>query len=162
MQVIFTNACVIDGISPTGRKNTAVIVDDATISWVGPMEQTGLADKSQSKVIDLAGKTLMPGLMDVHVHICQGTTPNPIAEYTETVPFQAIQGVTNASAFLNAGFTTVRSLGAFGYPDISVKEAVNQGLVPGPRILASGEMVMAHGSGEQGFMRPEVSFPKSG
>ena len=162
MQVIFTNACVIDGIRPTVWKNTAVIVEDATISWVGPIEQTDLADKSQSKVIDLAGKTLMPGLMDVHVHICQGTTPNPIAEYTETVPFQAIQGVTNANAFLDAGFTTVRSLGAFGYPDIAVKEAINQGLAPGPRILASGEMVMAHGSGEQGFLRPEVSFPKSG
>jgi len=104
----------------------------------------------------------MPGLMDVHIHLCQGTTPNPIGEYTETIPFLAIQGVANAKAFLEAGFTTTRSLGAFGYSDVAVKEAVNQGLVPGPHILASGEMVMADGSGEQGFRRPEVYVSESG
>ena len=160
MRIIFTNAHLIDATDTLPQNYMAVIVDDESISWIGPTQQVQMAEDAQ--IFELGGKTLMPGLMDVHVHICHGTTPNPISDYTETIPFLAIQGVINAKAFLEAGFTTTRSLGAFGYSDVAVKEAVNQGLVPGPHILASGEMVMADGSGERGFRRPEVSVPESG
>ena len=160
MRLIFTNAHLIYATDMLPQNDMAVIVDDETISWIGPSQQVQKSEDAQ--IIELGGKTLMPGLMDVHIHLCQGTTPNPIGEYTETIPFLAIQGVANAKAFLEAGFTTTRSLGAFGYSDVAVKEAVNQGLVPGPHILASGEMVMADGSGERGFRRPEVYVSESG
>ena len=158
--LVFTDARLIDARGTGPQDHMAVIVEDQTINWIGPSHLLETPDGAT--LVDVRGKTLMPGLIDVHVHICDGTTPNPIAEYTETIPFLAIQGVLNAKAFLEAGFTTVRSLGAFGYADVAVKEAINQGLVPGPDILASGEMVIADGSGERGFRRPEVHVPESG
>lgn len=160
MPILFTNARLIDATGKPPQDDMAVIVDGEKIGWIGPNHQAQIPEDAQ--VIDVGGKTLMPGMIDVHMHICQGTIPNPIAEYTEIIPLTAIRGAAQARAVLDSGFTTIRNLGALGYADVAVKEAINQGIVKGPRLLASGEMVMTEGSGERGFMRPEVHIAESG
>ncbi len=160
MPILFTNARLLDATGEPPQDDMAVIVDGEKISWIGPSHQAQAPEDAQ--VIDVGGKTLMPGMIDVHMHICQGTIPNPIAEYTEIIPLTAIRGTVQARAVLDSGYTTIRNLGALGYADVAVKEAINQGIVKGPRVLASGEMVMTEGSGERGYMRPEVQIAESG
>ena len=83
---------------------------------------------SDTTVFDLRGKTLMPGLIEAHLHICGGTDPTPDALATNSVPFLALQGALNARALLDAGYTTVRSLGAPGYADVVLKQAIPKGM----------------------------------
>ncbi len=159
---LFTNATLLDATGKPPVRNAAVVVDGEKIAWVGTGRQAKAHTPPDAKVIDLQGKTLMPGMMDAHIHICQGIEPNPLAEFTDTIPFQAIRGVGNARALLDAGFTTVRNVGSPGYADVALKQAINKGLVPGPRVLACGEMLFSEGSGERGYLRPEVTIKEPG
>jgi imidazolonepropionase-like amidohydrolase len=160
MSIVFMNVRLIDATGEPPQDNMAIIVDGETIRWVGPSHQAQVPEVA--RVLDLDGKTLMPGMIDAHMHICQGTLPNPIAQYTETVPFLAIRGAVQARAVLESGFTTIRNMGTIGYADVAVKESINQGSIQGSRLVASGEMIMSEGTGERGFIRPEIRIPASG
>lgn len=105
---------------------------------------TGIADArtvkwgANVKHIDMGGKTLLPGLIDMHVHL---DSPADIGgwrglEYTDS--FFAMTAVSNGRAMLDAGFTTVRNVGASNRNDVGLAQAVNQGYVTGPRIVAAG------------------------
>ncbi|MFM5950757.1 MAG: amidohydrolase family protein [Novosphingobium sp.] len=105
---------------------------------------TGIADArtvkwgANVKHIDMGGKTLLPGLIDMHVHL---DSPANIGgwrslEYTDS--FFAMTAVSNGRAMLDAGFTTVRNVGSANRNDIGLAQAVNQGYVTGPRIVAAG------------------------
>ncbi|HSM87966.1 MAG TPA: amidohydrolase family protein [Candidatus Limnocylindrales bacterium] len=88
-------------------------------------------------VIDLPRATLLPGLIDAHTHL----TFQPSFGYQQlgiSIPKEALIGARNARVTLEAGFTTVRNVGARGYTDIALRDAINEGLLPGPRMDASG------------------------
>lgn len=90
-----------------------------------------------SNVIELPNATLLPGLIDAHTHL----TFDPNFGYQElgvSIPKEALVGAKNARVTLEAGFTTVRNVGARGYTDIALRDAINEGMVPGPRMIASG------------------------
>ena len=159
-KTVFTNATLLDATGDPPKPGMAALVNEDRIAWIGPASEA--QPPEGARVIDLAGKTLMPGLIDVHMHITQGATPNPIGEFTETIPFLALRGAANAATLLDSGYTTIRNLGAFGFSDVAIREAVNQGLARGPRMIVSGEMVITEGSGERGFLRPEVHIPETG
>ena len=115
--------------------NRAIVIEDGKIVSVGP--DSGAAADANVKVIDLTGKTVLPGLIDAHTHL----TFNPRFGYDTlaiSVPREALVGAKNARLTLLAGFTSVRNVGANAFSDVALRDAINAGDVPGPRIDASG------------------------
>jgi imidazolonepropionase-like amidohydrolase len=90
------------------------------------------------KVIDLSHSTVMPGLMDVHTHLTMATNFDPYYELSMTPGKEAIIGVENAKVTLEAGFTTVRNVGAGDYTDVALRDEINAGHIPGPHMQVSG------------------------
>src|SRR5471030_1890254 len=112
--------------------NVLVTIEGDKIISVGP----GSAP-ADGKVINLPDATLLPGLIDAHTHL----TFDPNFGYQElgvSIPKEALIGAKNARITLEAGFTTVRNVGARGYTDIALRDAINEGMIPGPRVMASG------------------------
>ena len=115
--------------------NQAILIEDGKIVSIGP--DSGAAADANVKVIDLSGKTVLPGLIDAHTHL----TFNPRFGYDTlaiSVPREALIGAKNARVTLLAGFTSVRNVGANAFSDVALRDAINAGDVPGPRIDASG------------------------
>ena len=91
-----------------------------------------------TKVIDLSNATVLPGLIDCHTHLTMTPYDSGPAGLHASYPRQALTGARNARVTLEAGFTTVRNVGASGYSDIALRDAIKAGDVPGPRMLVSG------------------------
>src|ERR1700686_655609 len=92
---------------------------------------------SGEQFIDLTNATVLPGLIDAHTHITM-TTNFGYSRLAISVPREALNGARNARVTLEAGFTTIRNVGASGFTDVAVRDAINAGDVPGPRMLVSG------------------------
>jgi imidazolonepropionase-like amidohydrolase len=114
---------------------TIVVVGD-TIQSIGP--SSSVAGQPGDQVIDLGSMTVLPGLIDVHTHLTMNTDFDPYRELTTTNAKEAINGVVNARTTLMAGFTSVRNVGASGYVDVNLRDAINAGQIPGPHMLVSG------------------------
>jgi imidazolonepropionase-like amidohydrolase len=113
-----------------------IVVTGDTISSVAAT--AAVPTQPGDTVVDLGDLTVMPGLIDVHTHITGETNFDPYFELTQTDAKEAIQGVVNARTTLMAGFTTIRNVGAGGYTDVDLRDAINQGQVPGPHMQVSG------------------------
>jgi imidazolonepropionase-like amidohydrolase len=114
---------------------TIVVVGD-TIQSIGP--SGSVTAQAGDTVVDLGGMTVMPGMIDVHTHLTGNPDFDPYRELTSTDAKEAITGVVNARTTLLAGFTSVRNVGAGGYTDVDLRDAINAGQVPGPHMLVSG------------------------
>ena len=147
--LIFHNAFLIDGISDDAIECGLLIVENDKIVYAGPHNESLYAKYSQIKdavIQDLKGKTLMPGLFDVHIHLsASGEITNIADKLMYTGGFLAIRGALQAKKMLEAGFTTVRSLGDMFSIDFDIKKAINSELLPGPRIVASGRAITVTG-----------------
>ncbi|MFT6270173.1 MAG: imidazolonepropionase-like amidohydrolase [Alphaproteobacteria bacterium] len=141
----------------TGKiiKNVAVLIEDNKIVSVGKQGKLTVAEDAE--IIDLKGKTLVPGLMDMHVHLTSDAKDNFLAKRGNSIPRQTVKAVKNAEITLMAGFTTVRNLGASGYSVIGVRDGINAGEIPGPRIWAAGHSVsITGGHCDDNFSPPEA------
>jgi len=129
-------ALLIDGTGTAPKKNAVVVVEDGKIVSVGTSVPAG------ATVLDLGGRTLLPGFIDCHVHLAGrviGEGENWDDAAVRDLPqADAIRGVRNAKATLEAGFTTVRNVGASDFTDIALRDMIRAGIVPGPRMLAAG------------------------
>ena len=117
------------------QTNQAVVIEGDKIVSVGPASE--IKTSTADTLIDLPNATVLPGLIDAHTHL----TFNPHFGYETlaiSVPREALTGAHNARLTLDAGFTTVRNVGARGYSDVALRDAINAGDVPGPRMLVSG------------------------
>jgi imidazolonepropionase-like amidohydrolase len=115
--------------------NQAVVIEGDKIASVASASEFKASPRD--KVIDLPNATVLPGLIDAHTHL----TFDPHFGYDTlaiSVPREALTGAHNARLTLDAGFTTVRNVGARGYSDVALRDAINAGDVPGPRMLVSG------------------------
>ena len=139
-------ARVFDG--EVAHEAWAVRVRGNRIESAGPAASI---DTANAKVIELPGTTLLPGLVEGHSHIllhAYNETPWNDQVTKEGIALRAARAVNHLRATLMAGFTTVRDLGTegAGYADVELKQAVNQGIVPGPRVLTSTRAIVATGS----------------
>ena len=145
-------ARVFDG--EASHEGWAVRVRAGRIEAAGPAASIDMAN---AKVIDLPGATLLPGLVEGHSHILlhpYNETPWNDQVMHEGLALRVARAVNHLRATLMAGFTTVRDLGTEGaaYADVELKQAVNQGIIPGPRILTATRAIVATGSyGPKGF-----------
>jgi imidazolonepropionase-like amidohydrolase len=150
---------VWDGVGDSPQRNWAVLVKGKLIEAVGPVES--IAAPAGALRVELPGATLLPGLIEGHSHLFL----HPYNEATwddqvlrEPLGQRMVRAVAHAAATLRAGVTTVRDLGtegAFDY-DVQLKRAIDQGIVPGPRIIAVTRAIVATGS--YGPRRTDYSF----
>ena len=121
----------------TGKtiSDAIILVEGDKIAYAGAASSAPAT--SDRKVIHLPNATILPGLIDAHTHI----TSNPSFGYEQlaiSTPREALIGAHNARVTLEAGITTVRNVGAHGYSDVALRDAINARDVPGPRMLVSG------------------------
>jgi imidazolonepropionase-like amidohydrolase len=131
------------------HRGWVVLTDGARIAAVGP--EAAVHAPADARVIELPGATLLPGLMDIHSHLF-------LHPYNETlwndqvlkepVPYRTLRAAVQARATLLAGFTTLRDLGTEGaeYADLSLRQAIEDGLIDGPRLLVATRAIVATGS----------------
>jgi len=139
--VVLRRADLIVGNGGFLRK-TDVCVEHGRIVKIGK-------NLSGSDTLDLSGMTLLPGLMDAHVHLVMSGEVDPNAIRDQPVSYLALVAWQNANRTFEAGFTTVRDLGSPAFVNLTVKRAIENGIVHGPRVFASGQMIAmtgGHGS----------------
>jgi imidazolonepropionase-like amidohydrolase len=127
---------VIDVHTGNELADETVIVQSDKI--VGLARTSDTPAKPGDRVVDLAQYTLLPGMIDVHTHLTMTTNFDPYYELAMTPAKEAIIGVENAKTTLEAGFTTVRNVGAGGWTDVALRDEINAGHVPGPHMQVSG------------------------
>jgi imidazolonepropionase-like amidohydrolase len=127
---------LIDGVDKTPRTNVSILIHDDRIVGVEP----GFATPAGAEIIDLSKSTVLPGLIDCHVHLTgQDDGGNPIAEaVTRTQYDSAVRSTAYARNTLLSGFTSVRDVGATTGVVVALKKAINDGVIEGPRMWVSG------------------------
>jgi len=135
-------ARLIDGRGAAPIAPAVVLIRGERIEAVG----AGLPIPAAARIIDLGGATLLPGLIDLHTHLTS-TGVHWEDELLKTTPGQAaLHGARNALVTLTAGFTTCRDMGpTWPFTDIDLRKAIDEGVVPGPRLMVSGNYVSATG-----------------
>ncbi|WP_269513927.1 metal-dependent hydrolase family protein [Brevundimonas subvibrioides] len=151
---------VFDGVDPRPHAGWTVLLRGNRIEAAGP----DVAVPADARVIDLPGQTLMPGMIEGHSHLFlhpYNETPWDDQVLHEPLALRTARAVNHARATLMAGFTTVRDLGTegAGYADVGLRRAINEGIVPGPRMLVATRAIVATGAyGPKGF-EPGVEVP---
>ncbi len=133
---------LFDGMSNTLQSQMTVVVEGNKITAV---QKGYTAATGQDRVVDMKSKTVLPGLIDMHVHLESETRRGSLADrFTQNAPDVAFQAAKYAKTTLLAGFTTVRDLGGTGI-NVALRNAVNKGLIDGPRILTVGKSIATTG-----------------
>ena len=147
--VVLVPQAVIDGATSVAHRDWVVLVSGRSIAYAGPSASAKIPAKAQR--IELPGLTLMPGMIDAHVHFFlhpynEASWDDQVLK--ESFAFRIARATTHARATLMAGFTTVRDLGTEGalYADAGLKQAIEEEIIPGPRYLIASKAIVATGS----------------
>jgi len=151
--VLITNARVFDGVNDKISAPMSVLVEGNKIKKIAQSVNA----PNGATIIDAKGRTLMPGIIDPHVHIISGGSTVPDILYGDP-SYPIIQGVKQVELMLSLGVTTVRDLSG---PVFGIKKAVDKGLIPGPRIYPSGAMI-SQTSGHLDYRAPNQENPHLG
>jgi imidazolonepropionase-like amidohydrolase len=163
--VVVRAQLLIDGVSGQARRNQDIIIRGKRITAVGPSGSTQIPQGAD--VIDLGSATLLPGLIDTHTHIfLQGEVPADggydIQLLKYPASFRVARATVAARRALEQGFTTIRDVeteGA-GYGDVGIKQAINEGYIPGPRMFVVTRAISSTGGYQLEGYAPEITVPK--
>ena len=156
MRHLIKAGCLIDGTGASPRENVDVLFDEGRILAIGDRDTI---DDTDAAVIPAFDKAVLPGLVDAHVHVCFDASCDPVFNVRhEPPPDMMIRGVCNARDMLNAGVTTIRTLGTPDDLDLHLRDGIRQGLIPGPRIVAAGRSLTVTG-GHGHYYRIEADGP---
>ena len=154
---------LFDATSDSMRDNMVIVVQDERIARVAPASDVQIPTAAQ--VIDLSRATVLPGLIDCHTHL--GSRPDryeEIYDFKDTPFGSAFAAVVNARKTLEAGFTTVRDVGSWPFLAVDLRNAIDEGFIPGPRVVASGPGIsITGGHGDLNNYAPQVQkwmFPE--
>ena len=158
---------IVDPESGTVASNQTIIVENGKITSIG----SGIAVPANATVIDLSNSVVLPGLFDMHTHLCMDVRADRDAGsyYYTTLndpdSFRSVQGVANARALLESGFTSARDVGNEGnYACVSVRRAIQRGIIPGPTFYTAGRIIAPYGGqfhlqpDKQNLAEPEYFF----
>ena len=141
----------------------AILIEGDRIKEVGPSRTVASHAPSGAQVIDLSNQTVLPGLIDAHTHLTGNPDQIGYASLGISIPREALFGARNARLTLEAGFTTVRNVGAGGYSDIALRDAINDGDIPGPRMDASGPAIgVTGGHCDENLLAPQFHYSADG
>ena len=160
--MVIKGATILDVTNGDMIKNHVVIVKDGRIDAVSPARSADIPKGIE--IIDLQGHTLLPGLIDMHVHLTSGGGYHGYERLKLTDERRAILGVVHAKQTLMAGFTTVRNVGAGSFGDVALRDAINDGDIPGPRMLVSGPPIGITGGhcSDNNLLPPEYGISGEG
>jgi len=147
--IVLVPASVFDGINATAHNDWIVVVSGNSITYAGPSDNSRIPPGARR--IELPGTTLLPGLIDAHVHFFlhpYNEAPWDDQVLKESLALRVARATMHARNTLLAGFTTVRDLGTEGamYADAGLRQAINTGIIPGPRYLIASKAIVATGS----------------
>jgi imidazolonepropionase-like amidohydrolase len=127
---------LVDVVAGKVLENQTILISGERITAVGP--SASVAVPAGAELVDLSNATVLPGLVDAHTHLTGDPHQHGYASLGVSDIRAAMYGVHSAQVTLNAGFTTVRNVGASGFGDIALRDAINSGELPGPRMRVSG------------------------
>jgi imidazolonepropionase-like amidohydrolase len=155
--IVIRNVTLVDGTGTAPVPGRALIVESRRIRWIGPEAQ--LPEGSSGPAIDGQGGTIMPGLINCHVHLSNDGSPDLFGQVArDSVTTAALRGYLNLQLTLESGITSVRDCGAASRIALDLARAVEDGLVPGPRIRAAGRVITMTG-GHGHFIGREADGP---
>ncbi|HJX39782.1 MAG TPA: amidohydrolase family protein [Anaerolineae bacterium] len=154
---VLAGGTLIDGSGSAPVSEAAVVIEGERIIWVGRLAEVDF-DPSQAEVLDLSGKAVLPGLIDMHVHLAHVPAAQSTGQpgYDGLLPTETLIALTareRARAALLAGLTSVRDMGAAYLVSLKVRDLIEAGLLAGPRICAAGPIISMTGghAGELGL-----------
>jgi imidazolonepropionase-like amidohydrolase len=156
-------ARVFDGIDPRPHEGWAVVVRGDRIEAAGPAGD--IKTPEGARTIDLPGRTLLPGLIDLHTHVLLHPYDETLWDdqvLKEALALRVCRATNHLKSALLSGFTTIRDLGTegAGYADVGINQAVDQGIVPGPRMKVVTRAIVATGSYAPKGFAPEWHIPQ--
>ena len=150
--LVIRNGTLIDGTGEPASQNDAVVIDGNRISSVGALPpDLNLEDTAKYEVIDADGKWIMPGLIDGHCHLSFGfpavsSLKYPSGRGTTNPGFSTLRAARNAQTVLRSGVTSISIPGGTWFIEVGVREAIEAGLLEGPRIYSAGRFIVTYGS----------------
>mgnify|MGYP000111773919 FL=1 len=160
--LVIKGASILDVVTGDLIEDHLIVVKDGRIERVDAARSTDLPKGID--VVDLQGHTVLPGLIDMHVHLTSGGGYHGYESLKLTDERRAILGVVHAETTLLAGFTTVRNVGAGSFGDVALRDAINEGDIPGPRMLVSGPPIGITGGhcSDNNLLPPEYGITGEG
>jgi len=146
MRTLLRNARLIDGTGRAAQEGAALLIEDDTIVHAGPLAALDAPDPAFTVVLDASGRTVIPGLVEAHLHLSYNNVKQ-IADLDLNCPpeYSTLVSAKNAELALHCGYTAARSAGSVHAVDVALKRAIGEGLFPGPRLLAAGRDICATG-----------------